>query len=169
MIPVNQVILGGDPLLGSSVIGNSLDEQLQLLERYKQNLEAAKQIKQQVQQPALSQLGTSKKLIWDEIDAEVKPMTDEQKNRLFQDEDYVDTYTKIQNMVNAEILNLVKGVIESTPEGKELLSHQLKIVKKLKNKIIDETNREMEIFKRFKEYSKQHPEVTYDEFIKTNM
>lgn len=45
MIPVNQVILGG------SVIGNSLDEQLQLLERYKQNLEAAKQMKQQVQQP----------------------------------------------------------------------------------------------------------------------
>lgn len=40
MIPVNQVILGGDPLLGGSVIGNSLDEQLQLLERYKQNLEA---------------------------------------------------------------------------------------------------------------------------------
>lgn len=49
MIPVNQVILGGDPLLGGSVIGNSLDEQLQLLERYKQNLEAAKQMKQQIQ------------------------------------------------------------------------------------------------------------------------
>ena len=43
MIPVNQVILGGgDPLLGSSVVGNSLDEQLQLIEKYKQNLEAAK-------------------------------------------------------------------------------------------------------------------------------
>lgn len=51
MIPVNQVISGGDPLLGGSVIGNSLDEQLQLLERYKQNLEAAKQMKQQAQQP----------------------------------------------------------------------------------------------------------------------
>ena len=48
MIPINQVILGGgDPLLGTSVVGNNLDEQLQLLERYKQNLEAAKQIKQQ--------------------------------------------------------------------------------------------------------------------------
>lgn len=37
MVPVNQVILGGDPLLGSSIIGNSLDEQLQMIERYKQN------------------------------------------------------------------------------------------------------------------------------------
>lgn len=167
MIPVNQVILGGDPLLGGSVLGNSLDEQLQLLEKYKQNLEAAKQMKQQVQ--SVQQPIPTQKLIWDDIDAEVEPMTDEQKSRLLQDEDYVETYTKIQNMVNAEILNLVKGRIESTPEGKELLSHQLKTVKRLKGKIIDETNREMEMFRRFREYSKQHPGVTYDEFIKANM
>ena len=64
MVPVNQVILGGDPLLGSSIIGNSLDEQLQMIERYKQNLEVAKQLKQQtqvVQQPIAVQ-----KLIWDD-------------------------------------------------------------------------------------------------------
>lgn len=167
MIPVNQVILGGDPLLGGSVIGNNLDEQLQLLERYKQNLEAAKQMKQQLQQPTSQP--TSQKLIWDDIDAEVEPMTDEQKSRLLQDGDYAETYTKIQNMVNAELLNLVKGRVESTPEGKELLSHQLKTVKRLKSKIIDETNREMEMFRRFREYSKQHPGVTYDEFIKANV
>ena len=168
MIPVNQVILGGDPLLGGSVIGNSLDEQLQLLERYKQNLEAAKQMKQQIQ-PQTTQAVPVQKLIWDDIDAEVEPMTEEQKSRLFQDDDYVETYTKIQNMVNAEILNLVKSRIESTQEGEELLSHQLKTVKRLKSKIIDETNREMEMFRKFREFSKQHPEVTYEEFIKSNM
>ena len=162
MIPVNQVILGGDPLLRGSVLGNSLDEQLQLLERYKQNQEAAKQMNQQVQQSKPQQPISSQKIIWDDIDAEIEPMTDEQKSRLLQDEDYVETYTKIQNMVNAEILKLVKDRIESTPEGKELLSHQLKTVKRLKGKIIDETNREMEMFRRFREYSKQHPGVTYD-------
>lgn len=112
---------------------------------------------------------TVQKLIWDDIDAEIEPMTNEQKSKLLQDEDYVETYTKIQSMVNSEILNLVKGRIENTPEGKELLSHQLKIVKRLKNKIIDETNREMEMFRKFREFSKQHPEVTYEEFIKANM
>ena len=166
MIPVNQVILGGDPLLGGSVLGNSLDEQLQLLEKYKQNLESAKQMKQQVQ---AVQQAVPQKLIWDDIDTEIEPMTDEQKSRLLQDEDYVETYTKIQSMVNAEILNLVKGRIESTPEGKELLSHQLKTVRRLKGKIIDETNREMEMFRKFREFSKQHPEVTYEEFIKASM
>ena len=167
MIPINQVILGGgDPLLGNSMVGNSLDEQLQLIEKYKQNLEAAKQLRQQaqpVQQPA------PQRMIWDEIDAEINPMTDEQKTRMLQDEDYVDTYTKIQGMVQAEILNLVKGRIEATPEGKELLQRQLKIVKKLKGKIIQETNREMEMFRKFREFSKTHPEVTYEEFIKASM
>lgn len=167
MVPVNQVILGGDPLLGSSIIGNSLDEQLQMIERYKQNLEAAKQLKQQTQ--VVQQPITVQKLIWDDIDAEIEPLTNEQKSKLLQDEDYVETYTKIQNMVNSEILSLVKGRIENTLEGKELLSHQLKIVKRLKNKIIDETNREMEMFRKFREFSKQHPEVTYEEFIKANM
>lgn len=167
MIPINQVILGGgDPLLGNSMVGNSLDEQLQLIEKYKQNLEAAKQLRQQaqsVQQPV------PQRMIWDEVDAEISPMTDEQKTRMLQDEDYVDTYTKIQDMVQAEILNLVKGRIEATPEGKELLQRQLKIVKKLKGKIIQETNREMEMFRKFREFSKTHPEVTYEEFIKASM
>lgn len=136
MVPINQVILGGDPLLGSSMVGNSLDEQLQLIEKYKQNLEAAKQLRQQVQpvqQPA------QHRMIWDDIDAEINPMSDEQKSRLLQDEDYVDTYTRIQDMVQAEILSLVKGRIEATPEGKELLQRQLKIVRSLKSKIIQDT------------------------------
>lgn len=166
MVPINQVILGGDPLLGSSMVGNSLDEQLQLIEKYKQNLEAAKQLRQQVQpvqQPA------QHRMIWDDIDAEINPMSDEQKSRLLQDEDYVDTYTRIQDMVQAEILSLVKGRIEAAPEGKELLQRQLKIVRSLKSKIIQDTNREMEMFRKFREFSKAHPEVTYDEFIKANM
>lgn len=167
MIPINQVILGGgDPLLGNSMIGNNLDEQLQLIEKYKQNLEAAKQLRQQAQP---IQQSVPQRMIWDEIDAEISPMTDEQKTRMLQDEDYVDTYTKIQNMVQVEILNLVKGRIETTPEGKELLQRQLKIVKKLKGKIIQETNREMEMFRKFREFSKTHPEVTYEEFIKASM
>ena len=155
MYPVNQVFLGGDPMMSNL---EDLDLQIQRMEAYKQKLKQLKTTQSPIQ-----------KLIWDEVDAEINPMTEEQKNMLFQDEDYVETYTKIQNMVQHEILNLVKGRIESTPEGKELLQSQLKIVKRLKGKIIQETNREMEMFRKFREFSKQHPEVTYDEFIKANI
>lgn len=172
MIPVNQVILGGgDPLLGTTTIGASIEDQLQFLEKQKQLLESARQrqMQQQVPQSQPAQPQAPQKLIWDEIDAEIEPMTDEQKNMLFQDEDYMETYNKLQGLVQAEILSLVKARIEGTQEGKELLSSQLKVVKKLKGKIIDTTNREMEMFRRFREFSKSNPNVTYEEFLRNNL
>lgn len=105
--------------------------------------------------------------LWNEIDSEVYPLTDEQKMKLAQDEDYAQNDIALQQMVQTEILNLVKGKIENSQSGKELLTNQLSIVKKLKKKIVEETNQEMEAFRRFKEYSKSHPNVTYEEFIKT--
>ena len=164
MYPVNQVFLGGDPLLNPSNPINSLsniDEQIQFLEKQRQIIESAQQ--QRVPTPV------QKKLVWDEIDAEVAPMTEEQKLMLFQNEEYADIYNKLQSMVQLELLNLVKSRIEDTKEGKELLDNQLKLVKKLKTGIIDSTNREMEMFKRFREYSKNNPNITYEEFINLNL
>lgn len=158
MYPINQVILGGDPLLNQSF---NIEEQIKLLENQKLLLEQAKR-QNQVQQPV-------QKLIWDDIDSEISPMTEEQKNMLFQNEKYMSIYNKLQQLVQEEILNLVKPKIESTQQGKELLTSQLKVLKEIKGKIIDSTNREMELFKKFKEYSKSNPSVTYDEFIKSNI
>lgn len=142
--PINQVFLGSDPGL------DDLDMQIRKIEAYRQKL---KQMQPQ-------------SLIWDEIDAEITPMTESQKARLLEDEEYASVYTSLQAMVQSEIVNLVKGRVEGTQKGKDLLERQLSIVKKLKNRIISDTNREMEMFNKFKEYSKQHPNATYDEFIK---
>lgn len=151
--PINQVFLGGGPMDTL----DDIDAQINKMQAYRNKLR---------QMQATSQ---PQKLIWDEIDAEIIPMTDEQKARLLQDPEYAEVYTELQSIVQNEILNLVKGRIESTERGRELLSKQLRIVKKLKNKIISDTNREMELFNRFREYSKQHPDVTYEDFIKANL
>ena len=112
---------------------------------------------------------TPKSLIWDRIDAEISPLSSEQKNRLLQTKEYLDTYNEIQSLVQLEILNLVKGKIENTERGRELLNRQLNIVRSIKGKIIEETNREMELFNKFKEYSKIHPNTSYDEFLKSDL
>ena len=153
--PINQVFLGSDPYHHL----DDLDLQIQNMENYRNKLQQLKALQSQAQQ----------KLVWDEIDAEVRPMTDEQKRKMFENTEYVEVYSKINEMVQNEILNLVKAKIENTPEGKELLSQQLKIVKQLKSNIINETNREMEMFKRFKDFSKMNPGITYEDFIKANM
>ena len=156
MVPFSQINIGGDPLLNSP---NSLniEEQLRQLEMRKQTLESMKQLTPQTMPVAT---------IWNEIDAEVKVLTSEQLQKLFENEDYVRIYTRIQDLVNNEILNLVKPRIENTSEGKQLLQEQLSLVKKMKPKIVEDTNRDMELFRRFREFSKTNPDVTYEEFIK---
>ena len=99
-------------------------------------------------------------------DSEIKVLSQDQLSRLFENQEYITTYTRIQELVNAEIINLVKARIENTTEGKQLLQEQLNIIRKMKPTIIEETNREVELFKRFREYSKNNPNITYEEFIK---
>lgn len=155
MIPVSQINIGGDPLLGTP--GFNIEEQLRQLEMRKQSLESMKQLNPQT-------MPTS--VIWNEIDSEVSVLSTEQLQKLFENEDYIMVYTRIQEMVNAEILNLVKPRIESNPEGKQLLQTQLSLVKKMKPKIVEDTNREVELFRRFREFSKTNPDTTYEDFLK---
>lgn len=157
MCPVNQVILGGDPMMGNL---DDLDLQIQRMESYRQRLKQMRDAQQS---------NNNQHSVWNEIDAEISPMTIEQKNRLLQSSEYVEVYSELQSIVQAELLNIVKGKIENSEKGKELLTKQLQIVKRLKAKIVNDTNREMELFNKFKEYSKVHPEATYEKFLKENM
>lgn len=174
MIPVNQFILGSsDPLLyPSEKMTNSIDEQIAFLQSQKQAINEAyrrnaipnanngvTQNQQVTQQPTTQG-------IWDAIDAEIAPLTQEQQNMLLSNQDYVNNYNALQSMVQAEVLNLVRGKIEASADGKHLLEEQLKLVKLLKSKIVEVTNKEMELFKAFKEASKTNPNLTYEEFLK---
>lgn len=170
MIPVNQFILGSsDPLLyPSEKMTNSIDEQIAFLQSQKQA------INETYRRNAIPNAnnGTTQNQqvttqgIWDAIDAEIAPLTQEQQNMLLSNQDYVNNYNALQSMVQAEVLNLVRGKIEASADGKHLLEEQLKLVKLLKSKIVEVTNKEMELFKAFKEASKTNPNLTYEEFLK---
>lgn len=150
MYPVNQVFLGNsDPLLSNS----DITDQLQRLKAYEAQL------------TKLQNIG-SQELIWDAIDKEMNSLTETQKAKFLEDKDYSDITIRLQNIVQLELLNLVKAKIENTPEGKALLQKQLEVVKSLKKKIVQETDNEIAIFNKFREFSKDNPNLTYDEFIK---
>ena len=164
MIPVTQFILGNsDPLLyPSEKMTNSIDEQIAFLQSQKQAINEA------YRRNAIPNAnnGTTQNQqvvtqeIWDAIDAEIAPLTQEQQNMLLSNQDYVNNYNALQSMVQAEVLNLVRGKIEASEDGKHLLEEQLKLVKLLKSKIVEVTNKEMELFKAFKEASKTNPNLT---------
>lgn len=150
--PVNQVFLGSNPLLTDS----NIDAQLQMLKSYEEKLRSYKN-------------ETIDNSIWNKIDIEINSLADDQKQKLFSKSDYMDLNVQLQNKVQNELLNLVKSKIESDQEGNKLLADLYNVIKTQKKQIIEESNRELEIFNKFKEFSKSNPEVTYEQFIKMSM
>lgn len=151
MFPVNQVFLGNsDPLLSNT----DISDQLQRLKTYEAQL------------LKLQNANSKPDLIWDSIDKEMSSLSESQKAKFFEDKEYSEITASLQNMVQIELLNLVKAKIEGTPEGKDLLQRQLGVVRNLKSKIVQETDNEIAIFNKFREFSKDNPNLTYDEFIK---
>lgn len=150
--PVNQVFLGSNSLLSDS----NIDAQLQVLKSYEEKL---KNYKTEVADNS----------IWNKIDLEISSLTDDQKQKLFNKQDYINLNSQLQNKVQIELLNLVKSKIESDQEGNKLLLELYEVIKTQKKQIIEESNRELELFNKFREYSKNNPEITYEQFIKMNM
>ena len=143
MTPVNQVILG-NPLLTQE----DLNSRLELMKQYETKL------------MSLNKPNT----VWDDIDRELKSMTDSQKRKLSENSDYVKVVSSLQEIVQDELMNLVKDKILLRNDGKVLLDKQLNLIKILKDKIVEETNYEMELFNKFKEASINNPDLTYNEF-----
>ena len=149
-MPVNMFVGGQDPLLGGTA---NLEAQLRLAE---QRLAALQGMNK-----------TSNTPLWDSIDKEIEPLSEEQKRKLQENEEYMNLYNQLNSLVQSSLVNLVKHTIESSDEGRYILESQLKLIKSLKAKIIEDSNKEMDLFRRFKEYSLTHGNVTYDEFLKT--
>lgn len=106
MLPINQVILGGaDPLLNTG----SLTDQIQYLEEQKRLIEARQR---QIQQAAngqqtlqqVSSQQTAKVSVWDLIDAEVEPLTNEQRTMLANNEEYVSLWLNVQLLITLTVL-----------------------------------------------------------------
>ena len=146
MYPVNQVFLGG----GS----NDLECQIRQLEEYRKRLQS---------------LEISGSSLWNTIDNEVSSLDDRKRNLIMQDTEYVNVYNNIQMMVHNELLNLVKAKIEASEQGRKLLEKQLESLRKARQRIEEKDNKDMELFNKFKEFSKANPNVTYEQFIKSEM
>lgn len=136
--------LNNDPLLG-----NFQQERLQLIEEFRRKAEQG-----------------SRTPLWDKIDAEISPLTEEQKKVVFNDEEYISTQMELSQMVQEYMLKMVKPQIESSEKGRELLGKMYDIAVVAKKKAIQETNKEMELFKKWQEYSVANPNATYAEFTK---
>ena len=103
--------------------------------------------------------------IWTKIDAEVANIDKYTSEALSNDENYKSINTQLQNIVQQELLFLVRDKVEQREDGKQLLEKQLQIIKQIKSNVSDKRNKDIDLFNRFKEYSRIHPETTYEQFL----
>lgn len=164
MVPQYQFNLNAvDPILtnsGSQIDYTTyIDDQINQLKAYKQQLVDNNQGKPQV-------IAQNKNSLFDEINNQVSALTNSQKEILFKDKEYAENEYAIQALIQDELINLVKGKIQNSPHGKELLEKQLKLVKDKKSFIVEESNKEMELFKKFQVAAQANPNLSYAEFLK---
>lgn len=142
-----------DPLLTS---GRNLEQLAQENEMYQQKLQALQQF------PKTQPVQHTATPVWDEIDRIVSSLNDQERGILSNNKEYYDNSMAIQEMVNAELLLLVKGRIEASAEGKAILEQQLSFVRRTSKTAKEETARRDALFR---EYVTEHSDMTWQEFI----
>ena len=165
MFPNCQVQMSyNDPLLAPTRGNYSqyIESELQRVEEEKQRLLAARN---SIQQQPTQQLPNAVNL-WADIDREITALTPEQQNILANDEVYRNIDAQLQMLIQTELINSVKDKVANSEQGRALLEKQLSNIKDKKARIIEESNKDIELFKKFQIAAQANPNLTYVEFIK---
>ena len=103
--------------------------------------------------------------IWTKIDNEVANIDKYIADALNSDENYKAINTQLQAIIQQELLYLVRDKVEQREDGKQLLEKQLQVIKQIKSNVSDKRTKDIDLFNRFQEYSRIHPETTYEQFL----
>lgn len=160
----NFFFTGGDPLLGQSP--GYMESQFQELERMqaaieqkkKAMLQAKEQMSRQEQHPSQSQTP-----VWDEIESIVSGMTDKEFEIVTGNEEFVESQNAIMSILQAKYMQMMRPVVEGSPEGKDALDKHLTLVKRLRKSAASEVDKEISDFQ---EYKEKYPDIPYSEYQK---
>ena len=138
---------------------SNINEQINYFTKLKQQYESA--INNQFNEVPINKTES----LWTKIDTEVANIDKYTSDALSTDENYKSINTQLQNIVQQELLFLVRDKVEQREDGKQLLEKQLQIIKQIKSNFSDKRNKDIDLFNRFNEYSRIHPETTYEQFL----
>ena len=138
---------------------SNINEQINYFTKLKQQYESA--INNQFNEVPINKTES----LWTKIDTEVANIDKYTSDALSTDENYKSINTQLQNIVQQELLFLVRDKVEQREDGKQLLEKQLQIIKQIKSNVSDKRNKDIDLFNRFKEYSRIHTETNYEQFL----
>lgn len=144
-----------------------LDNQIQQLTAAKSQIQSQLGNPNQNMQPvrpAQPQQAVQQVNLWDEIDKEVCSLNNDQQAILAKDDVYNNVSAELQMLIQQELINSVRDKVANSPRGKELLEKQLNNIRAKKDSIIEEANKELELFKKFQIAAQANPKLTYVDF-----
>lgn len=100
--------------------------------------------------------------LWAEIENELSTLTEDQKQDLMRDEQFIERQNAIQVLYQNVLTTLVKPYLLSDEDGIKALQEQLETVKTLKRKIVKESTRKNELVN---EYMENYSDKTWNEFL----
>lgn len=145
-----------DPLLGEQPTYNLP----QLEEEQKRIAEKLEQLKRsRVQHPA----ATAQSPVWDEIDSIVSGMSDQELEMMNSNEEYRESSSAVQAILQREYLRIMRPIVEATKDGKDALDKHLTLIKRLRKSAREAVNRKYSLMD---EYLDRYSHMPFDEFMK---
>lgn len=129
----------------------------QNLQQLRQQI-AGEQMQQQQQQQQRSQTP-----VWDEINAIMEGLSDQEFNYLANNEEFQASQSEITNILQSEYLRLMRPLVEQTQAGKDALDRHLTLVKRLKKTAARAVEDELALFN---EYRKNYAHISFEDFMK---
>lgn len=142
-----------DPLLGNRPSIEQLAHENEIIQQKLQTLQ---------QMPTTPTAQRSNTPVWDEIDRITSSLSEQERNFLQSSQEFQENSMAIQEMVNIELVRLVRDRIEKSPEGNEVLNRQLSFVKRAVKTAKEETARRDALLN---EYMTQYSDMTFKEFM----
>lgn len=150
------IFINNDPTLG---VRDFSTPDIESVEReLTERLNRLQQMKQQVQQPRVSQTP-----VWDEIDSIIQGMTDKEFELVSTNEEWAESNAKITMLIQQAQLQMLRPIIEQSKEGKDALDNHLTITKRIKksaSKVVDDELTD------FQEYKTKYSHLPYEEYLK---
>lgn len=115
----------------------------------------------------LRQTGTQQQVrpqapVWDEIDAIVSGLSDQEMQFLNSNQEFLESSANVQNILQREYLRIMRPVVEATKDGKQALENHLTLIKRLRNYARDEVNKKYSLFD---EYMEKYSDMSFAEFM----
>lgn len=98
---------------------------------------------------------------WDEIDKIMDGLTDSQKNYLNNNEEFVESYKNVADILQREELRIIRPLVEQTKDGKEALEKHLSLIRKLRKNAMQAEEEKAALWN---EYMTNYSDMTFKDF-----